>query len=64
MEVNGRAYPYRDGLTLHSLLSDLALDQRTVVVMRGDTIYRAGSIPNVTLDARDVLEIVAMMQGG
>lgn len=64
MVVNGKSYPYRDGLTLYALLSELSLDQRTVTVMHGDTVHRAGSIPDCQLDERDVIEIVTMMQGG
>ena len=64
MRVNGEAYPHREGLTLHALLADLSVDQRTVVVMHREEIYPAGAIPNATLDESDELEIVTMMQGG
>lgn len=64
MQVNGRSYPYRDGLTLHALLAELHVDQRTVVVMHGDAIHRAGKVPDTPLARRDVVEIVTMMQGG
>jgi sulfur carrier protein len=64
MRVNGRPYPHRDGLTLHALLEELSIDQRTVAVMHREEIYRAGSIPDATLDEPDELEIVTMMQGG
>lgn len=64
MRVNGEAYPYRDGLTLHALLADLRIDQRVVVVMHREEIYPAGAIPDATLDEPDELEIVTMMQGG
>jgi sulfur carrier protein len=64
MRVNGEPYPHRDGLTLHSLLADLGIDQRTVVVMHREEVYPAGGIPDATLDEPDELEIVTMMQGG
>jgi thiamine biosynthesis protein ThiS len=64
MTVNGSSYQYRNGLTLHRLLDDLKIDQRTVVVMHGDEIYRAGKIPDANLASDDVLEIVTMAQGG
>ena len=64
MIVNGKGHPYRDGLTLHALLVELGLDQRTVAVMRGEDVHRAGSVPDCPLDERDVIEIVTMMQGG
>ena len=64
MVVNGSRYERREGLTLHRLLADLGVDPRSVVVMRGDDIHPAGQIPDVPLDDHDVLEIVAMMQGG
>ncbi|MHB1074293.1 MAG: sulfur carrier protein ThiS [Gemmatimonadaceae bacterium] len=64
MHVNGRPYAYREGLTLHALLTELKLDQRTVSVMHGDDIHRAGRIPDSPLAERDVIEIVTMMQGG
>lgn len=64
MYVNGRQYAHREGLTLHALLADLRVDPGTVVVMHGDEIYRAGTIPDVPVAAPDVIEIVTMMQGG
>jgi thiamine biosynthesis protein ThiS len=64
MRVNGAAYQYQSGLTLHRLLDDLKVDQRMVVVMHGDEIYRAGKIPDATLAEQDILEIVTMSQGG
>jgi thiamine biosynthesis protein ThiS len=64
MTVNGRQYAHRDGLTLHRLLDELAVDQRLVVVMHGDEIHRAGKIPDAPLAERDVVEIVTMAQGG
>jgi thiamine biosynthesis protein ThiS len=64
MHVNGSIYPHREGLTLHSLLAELKLDQRTVVVMHGDAIHRAGNVPDSPLAVGDVVEIVRMMQGG
>ncbi len=64
MYVNGERYPHRDGLTLHALLDELHVDQRTVVVMHGKAIYRAARIPDVRLVESDVVEIVTMMQGG
>jgi len=51
-------------MTLHRLLDDLNVDQRMVVVMHGDEIYRAGKIPDATLNESDILEIVTMSQGG
>ena len=64
MYVNGQSYTHRDGLTLLSLLSDLKVNPKAVVVMHGDEIYRAGKIPDAPLDERDVIEIVTMMAGG
>lgn len=64
MTVNGREREYRDGLTLHALLDDLQVDQRKVVVMRGDDVWKRGNVPDVPLAQADVIEIVTMMQGG
>jgi thiamine biosynthesis protein ThiS len=62
--VNGQPYQYRDGLTLHALLRELALDRRRIVVMRGDDIFRAGDVPDAPIAENDDIEIVQMMQGG
>ena len=64
MHVNGEHYAHRAGLTLHSLLAELKVDHRTVVVMHGDDVYRAGTIPDVPVAEPDVIEIVTMMAGG
>lgn len=64
MQVNGRPHARTEGLTLHALLRELKLDARTVTVMVGDDIHRAGRIPDVPLADGDVVEIVTMMQGG
>ena len=64
MYVNGQPYQYREGLTLHTLLDELALDQRKIVVMQGDDVFRAGRVPDAPVAEGDVIEIVQMMQGG
>jgi len=64
MYVNGQPYRYRDGLTLHALLHELEVDQRKTVVMHGDDVFRAGTVPDVPIAESDVIEIVQMMQGG
>lgn len=64
MTVNGNRVPHRPGLTLHRLLDEMRVDQRLVVVMHGDEIYRAGQIPDAPLDDRDIVEVVTMAQGG
>lgn len=64
MYVNGKPYQYREGLTLHVLLDELALDQRKIVVMQGDDVFRAGKVPDAPVTENDVIEIVQMMQGG
>lgn len=64
MTVNGNRYEYRPGLTLHRLLHEMKADQRMVVVMHGDEIYRAGQIPDALLAERDIVEVVTMAQGG
>ena len=64
MYVNGKQYAHRDGLTLHALLAELGIDQRTVVVMQGEEIHRARAIPDAPVAEADVIEIVTMMQGG
>ena len=64
MTVNGRRYEHTPGLTLHRLLDQLEVDQRLVVVMHGDEIYRAGKIPDATLSEKDIVEVVTMAQGG
>ena len=64
MTVNGNRYEHRAGLTLHRLLAEMGVDQRLVVVMHGDEIYRAGKIPDAALVERDIVEIVTMAQGG
>jgi len=62
--VNGKQYPCSPGLTLRTLVSDLGLDPRKVVVMHGDEIYRGGDVPESPVADHDVIEIVTMMQGG
>ncbi len=64
MTVNGNRVAHRPGLTLHRLLDEMKVDQRMVVVMHGDEIYRAGQIPDAQLDDRDIVEVVTMAQGG
>ena len=64
MTVNGRRYEHRPGLTLHGLLDEMKADQRMVVVMHGDDIYRAGQIPDAPLAEKDIVEVVTMAQGG
>ena len=64
MYVNGEQYAHRDGLTLHALLAELQVELGAVVVMHDDVLYGAGKIPDVPVAARDVIEIVTMMQGG
>jgi sulfur carrier protein len=64
MQLNGQTYPYRAGLTLHTVLAELKLSHDAIVVMRGDDIYKRGIIPDVPLEKDDVVEIVRMMQGG
>lgn len=64
MQLNGKQYPFREGLTLHAVLAELGLGHDTIVVMRGDDVYKRGRIPDVALAENDVVEIVRMMQGG
>ena len=64
MTVNGKRWEHRPGLTLHRLLEEMNADQRMVVVMHGDDIYRAGQIPDAPLEERDIVEVVTMAQGG
>ena len=64
MTVNGKRWEHRPGLTLHRLLEEMNADQRMVVVMHGDDIYRAGQIPDAPLEERDIVEVVTMSQGG
>ena len=64
MTVNGNRVEHRPGLTLHLLLEEMKVDQRMVVVMHGDDIYRAGKVPDAPLAEQDVVEIVTMAQGG
>jgi sulfur carrier protein len=64
MQLNGKTYPYRTGLTLHAVIADLGLRHDAIVVMRGDDVYKRGKIPDVQLEQNDVVEIVRMMQGG
>lgn len=64
MTVNGSKYEHRPGLTLHRLLDEMKVDQRMVVVMHGDDIYRAGQIPDAPLADKDIVEVVTMAQGG
>ena len=64
MTVNGKRWDHRPGMTLHRLLEEMNADQRMVVVMHGDDIYRAGEIPDAPLREQDVVEVVTMAQGG
>lgn len=64
MQLNGQTYPYRTGLTLHTIIADLGLRHDAIVVMHRDDVYKRGKIPDVPLEQDDVIEIVRMMQGG
>lgn len=64
MHVNGKPYPFREGMTLHALLAELEIDRARVVVMHGDDVHRGSHIPDAPLAQPDVVEIVTMMQGG
>jgi thiamine biosynthesis protein ThiS len=64
MTVNGKGYEHRPGLTLHRLLDEMKADQRMVVVLHGEEIYRAGQIPDAPLADKDIVEVVTMAQGG
>lgn len=64
IEVNGKSRDVRDGLSIASLISDLDLDGRLVVVELNRQIVRQTERAEVALRAGDRVEIVHFVGGG
>lgn len=64
IEVNGKSRDVKDGLSIASLISDLDLDDRLVVVELNRQIVRQTERAEVALRAGDRVEIVHFVGGG
>jgi thiamine biosynthesis protein ThiS len=65
LRVNGETRDVPTGWTIQTLLDDLRLDARLVVVERNREILRDRStLPEVRLQDGDVLELVHFVGGG
>ena len=64
IEVNGQAREVTLGATVESLLRDLDLDGRTVVVELNRQIVRRNEIADTRLEAGDRVELVQFVGGG
>ena len=65
IRVNGETRAIPTGCTIASLLADLALDPRLIVVERNREILRdRHAFDEVTLQDSDVLELVHFVGGG
>ena len=65
IRVNGESREVPTGWSLSSLLADLALEPRLIVVERNREILRdRNAFDDVTLQDRDVLELVHFVGGG
>jgi thiamine biosynthesis protein ThiS len=62
--LNGERREVPAGTTLVALLASLGLDPRAVAVERNGEVLRRASLPAVTLQPGDRLEIVRFVQGG
>mgnify|MGYP001172718770 FL=1 len=65
IRVNGETREIPTGWTLSHLLADLAIDPRLIVVERNREIIRdRTAFDEVTLQDRDILELVHFVGGG
>lgn len=64
IEVNGKSRDVKDGMSIASLISDLDLDGRLVVVELNRQIVRQTERDEVALRAGDRVEIVHFVGGG
>ncbi len=64
VRVNGRDEPLRPGVRLDEFLTGLGLDAERVAVERNREVVPRSAHGKVTLEAGDVLEVVAFVGGG
>lgn len=64
MQVNGKPYEHRLGLTLHVLLDELDVNRKGVAVAVNDDIYAGTRVPDLELQPDDAIEIVKITAGG
>ncbi len=64
IEVNGREVEFEAGGSVLSLLLELGLDPRMVVVERNREIVRRDQLERVTVAPGDQFEIVQFVGGG
>jgi len=64
LTVNGVARQVDNGCTLAALLDEMRLNRVTVVAMRNDEVVERDAFGATTLEAGDVLELVAFVRGG
>ena len=62
--VNGSPRTVRPGVTLLELLTELALDPRTVVVEHNRRIVRRPALGETPVAAGDAIELVHFVGGG
>ena len=64
MQVNGNPFPHRPELTLHALLRELGIQPERVSVAHNEAFYPGTQVPDVPLEAGDVIEVVRVTAGG
>lgn len=64
LTVNGKPHPFRQGMTVSSLLAELMDGPATVVVELNGTIVPRGEFGEATLASGDRIEIVHFVGGG
>ncbi|TBH17614.1 sulfur carrier protein ThiS [Thermus thermamylovorans] len=61
--LNGEAKPL-EGRTLKEVLEELGVDLARVAVLLNEEAYPGRELPHRVLQEGDVVEVVALMQGG
>lgn len=63
VRINGEEKPWQ-GKSLEEVLQALGVDPRRVAVLLNERAYPGTRLPPRPLEAGDVVEVVALMQGG
>lgn len=61
--LNGEARPL-EGRTLKEVLEELGVELERVAVLLNEEAYPGRELPHHVLEEGDVVEVVALMQGG
>ena len=64
IRVNGREWPWRPGLRLREVLTELAAAERGVAVERNREVVPRAAIDEVVLAAGDEIEVVQLVGDG